>query len=410
MKIQHARTGAVLLSSQAASSLLNFIPSAVALLTLNDMNVATMAVSITGYILAVSVGRSLFGEALLVLAERKGEKWAHSAANAIRMSLIAVSLTLLGIDLALQSVLGTTSISWLLTLAVATAMMSHDTRRYELIARRLEHRVLLRDVLLTTGTTGALLVTWKAFDETVNLYLGAWCLVAIVSSIDLVRSGHDLGFGAAKEAIKTGRSFGFDLLANRVAILVVAVIAREAAGDASLADAEAQRLTMAVVNIAFLGAGPISLLGLPGRRSVLGDSIRVSAALAMVAALWWSFVSIVTSVGRDSLPSIFEPWSFGVQWKVLLWFVAAAIPFGYRYRLRTALASRTIFIAASAEAVGGTIAVAIAVAADWVTTASGIFALYFVTGAIGWIIMSWNHSRIERTHLGVSTVSPAQAL
>ena len=46
MRAQHARTGAVLLSSQAASSLLNFIPSAVAILTLSDTDIATMAVSV----------------------------------------------------------------------------------------------------------------------------------------------------------------------------------------------------------------------------------------------------------------------------------------------------------------------------------------------------------------------------
>jgi len=396
VKLEHARTGAILLASQAAASLLNFIPSAVVLLTLDDANVATMAVAITGYTLAVGVGRSLFGEAIVVLAEREGDEWAHGAATAIRALLVGVSIGLLSITLIAGELIGDGLRGWVLTGVVSLAVMSHDTRRYELIARRLERRVLGRDVALIVATIGALVLTWKRFDPTVNHYLFAWGVVAIISSVDLVVSTNKADFSAARLTVLTGRSFGLDLLANRAGILFVAIIARQAAGDASLADAEAQRLTMAVVNIAFLGAGPISLLGLSGRKSVRSDAVVVSTALVAVAATWWATVTILTNVGGDSLPAVFEPWQAGPQWTVLLWFTAAAIPFGFRYRLRTALASRTILVGAAGEAIGGTLGVALAVKADLIDSAAGMFALYFALGAIAWVVVSLNHSAIEQ--------------
>jgi len=396
VKVEHARTGAILLTSQAAASLLNFIPSAVALLTLNDANVATMAVAITGYTLAVGVGRSLFGEAIVVLAEREGDEWAHSAATAIRLSLVGASIGLLLITVVGSEFIRGDLRGWVLTGAVSLAVMSHDTRRYELIARRLEQRVLARDVALILATVGALVLTWKRFDATTNHYLLAWSLVAIPSSADLLVTGAKANFAAARLTVLTGRSFGLDLLANRAGILFVAILARQAAGDASLADAEAQRLTMAVVNIAFLGAGPISLLGLSGRKSVRSDAVVVSTVLVGVAAMWWTTVTVFAAVGGDSIPAVFEPWRSGPQWAVLLWFAAAAVPFGFRYRLRTALASRTILVGASGEALGGALGVVLAVQAGWIDAAAHMFALYFSLGAIAWVVTGLNHTAIER--------------
>jgi len=395
-RFANAKAGAVLLTSQAASSLLNFIPSGIVILTLQDRDIATMAVAITGYTLALGVGRSLFGEAIMVLSRREGDQWAHLAATTIRMGLAATSAALLVSTLAAGSVLSVDLTSWILTAAVSFAVMSHDLRRYELIARRRERQVLIRDLALVSGTVAALVATWMVFDPSINHYLWAWGLVAIVASFDLFAGSRNVELAAARLTMHAGRTFGFGTLANRAGILVVAIVAREIAGDASLADAEAQRLTMAVVNMAILGAGPISLMGLSGRRSVLVDSTKVSASLVMVAALWWATVSVSAASIDSSLPAVFEPWRSGTQWTVLLWYVAVAIPYGFQYRLRSALATRTILIGASGEAVGGVLGVAIAVRLGWVVDATEMFALYFSLGAIAWVLASLSYRRIER--------------
>jgi len=395
-RLANAKAGAVLLVSQAASSLLNFIPSAIVILTLEDRDVATMAVAITGYTLALGVGRSLFGEAIIVLSRREGDQWAHVAATTIRIVLAVTSAALLASTLVAGSVLSEDLTSWILAAAVSFGMMSHDLRRYELIARRRERQVLVRDLGLVSGTVTALVITWMAFEPSINRYLWAWGLVAIVASADLFARSKNVDVRAAHQTIRAGRTFGFGTLANRAGILVVAIIAREIAGDASLADAEAQRLTMAVVNMAILGAGPISLMGLSGRRTILRDSTMVSASLVTVAALWWAAVSVGAATFANTLPAVFEPWQSGTQWNVLVWYVAVAIPYGFQYRLRSALATRTILVGASSEAVGGVLGIAIAVRYGWVADATEIFALYFSLGAIAWVLASLNYQRIER--------------
>ncbi len=382
-----ARSGALLLGSQAASSVLNLVPSAVAIATLTDVEVATMVIALTAYLVMFSVGRSAFGEVILVLTARHGLIWGRTASRSIRRILLVA-----GGGFAAASALSATIsnehvTTGLLICAVSAAMIAHDVRRYYLTSSTREMRLVVLDGALLAGTAAAFLITWIALDESVNLYLTAWLAAATLSSAELLTARLRVDLDIVIEVVRSGLAFGYDPLANRLGLFVVAIFANEVAGAASLADAEALRLSMAAVNIAFLGAGPIALRRGAASPSILRDGALLSAVLAAVACAWWGLVSITTRVFADITPDALSPWHDQVQWAVLIWFVAAAVPFGFRYRLRTALANRAIVSGATAELVVGVAGVAFLTASGTITSATEIFAAYFVVGALAWAIV-----------------------
>ena len=377
--------GLLLLMSQAGSSVLTFIPVAFAVVTLTDTEIATVAIAITTYSMCVGIGRSAFGEAVLVLAAERGAEWADRVIAQIRTLLMTASLALAGLGLALRAI-DVTLETWPLVLSASLAVMSHDARRYQLISHRRDRLVVGLDVGLVLAMVTCFGVASRV-EQTLDLYLLAWVGITVLWSADLLVQGWPPRSFAIVEVLRTGWSFATDVFANRAAILVVTLIAREATGDSSLANAESLRLTMAAVNIVFLGAGPIALRHAGRSTEVFRPGLAISGALIGVATAWWAVLGF-TGRTFDFGGAILDAWRGDVEWAVLIWFIGAAMPFGFRYRMRAALSTTPLLRAATAEAVLGTLVVLIGAAAGWIDDATHVFAVHFTVGALAWIVVA----------------------